>query len=98
MVPKAMELFKNHYRWYKPIRSLGIRGTDLVPAGSVYQLTLDDDERRRQKLTKLERTVDRIRGQYGHSVLQRAVLLKERFKGVNANNDNGDAQVFYVYR
>lgn len=98
LVPAAMELFKKHYRWYKPIRSLGIRGADLVPEGSVFQLSLFDDEARRERIVRLERCVDRIRGQYGHSSLQRAVLKKERLKGENANNDIGDAQIFYQYR
>jgi len=98
LVPAAMELFKKHYHWYKPIRSLGIRGADLVPEGSVYQLSLFDNEIKRQKIVKLERCVDRLRGQYGHSIVQRAVLLKERLKGDNANNDIGDAQIFYSYR
>jgi len=44
MVPAAMELFKRNYRWYRPIRSLGIRGSDLLPEGSVYQLSMFDDE------------------------------------------------------
>jgi len=69
-----------------------------VPEGSVYQLSLFDNEVKRQKLVKLERCVDQLRGQYGHSILQRAVLLKERLKGDNANNDIGDAQIFYSYR
>ena len=97
-VPYAMELFKKHYRWQKPIRSLGIRGTDLVPEGSVYQLNLFDDENRRNKQARLERCVDRIRGQFGHGSVQRAVVAGERLKSVNANNDIGDAQTFYVYR
>jgi len=98
LVPAAMELFKKHYHWHKPIRSLGIRGADLVPEGSVYQLSLFDNEVKRRKIVLMERCVDRIRGQYGHSVLQRAVLMKERLKGDNANNDIGDAQIFYSYR
>ena len=98
MVPAAMKLFKRHYPWHKPVRSLGIRGTDLVPEGSIYQLNLFEDEYKRSKQTMLERFADRIRGQYGHSSLQRAVLLQERLKSVNANNDPGDAQTFYVYR
>jgi DNA polymerase-4 len=97
LVPLAMELFKKHYCWYKPIRSLGIRGADLVPEGSVYQLNLFDDESKRQKIILLERAVDRIRGQFGHGILQRAVLMQEKLKSVNANNDIGDAQTFYSY-
>jgi DNA polymerase-4 len=98
MVPAAMELFKRHYNWNRPIRSLGIRGTDLVAEGSAYQLTIFDDETKREKIKNLERCVDRIRNQFGHGSLQRAVLMRERLKSVNANNDKGDAQTFYVYR
>jgi len=98
LVPAAMELFKRHYNWFKPIRSLGIRGADLAAEGSVEQLNLFYNEEKRQRTVRLERRVDRIRGQYGHFSLQRAVLMRERFKGVNANNDPGDAQIFYSYR
>ena len=97
LVESAMELFRKHYLWHKPIRSLGIRGTDLVAEGAVYQLNMFADETRRSKLDKLERCADRIRGQYGQFSLQRAVLVKERLKSVNANNDIGDAQTFYSY-
>ena len=97
MVPLAMDLFKRSYKWSNPIRSLGIRGADLVPEGAVYQLSLLDDEKRREKLERLERCVDRIRGQFGQYSLQRAVLMSEKLKSVNANNDIGDAQTFYNY-
>lgn len=97
LVPAAMQLFKRHYRWSKPIRSLGIRGADLIAEGGAFQLNLFDDEVRRDKLVRLERCVDRIRGQYGHFSIQRAVLMKERLKSVNANNDIGDAPTFYRY-
>ena len=98
LVPAAMELFQRHYQWIKPVRSIGICGADLVPEGLVYQQSLFDDEGKREKQMRLERCADRIRGQYGHSIIQRAVLKKERLKGVNANNDIGDAQTFYTYR
>ncbi|MCL2377739.1 MAG: DNA polymerase IV [Defluviitaleaceae bacterium] len=97
LVPAAMELFRKHYRWYKPIRSLGIRGSDLVPSGSVYQLSLFEDENQRHKLDQAERCVDMIRGRFGKFSIQRAIHMKERLKSINANNDIGDAQTFYVY-
>ncbi|MDR0301730.1 MAG: DNA polymerase IV, partial [Treponema sp.] len=55
LVPAAMELFKKHYNWYKPIRSLGIRGADLIPESSVYQISLFDDEARHRKNMRRER-------------------------------------------
>lgn len=97
LVPAAMELFKRNYHWYKPIRSLGIRGADLVAEGAVYQLNLFDDEERRSKIVRLEKCVDMIRDRYGHFSIQRAVLMQERLKSVNANNDIGDAPIFYSY-
>jgi len=97
LVPKAMELFRANYRWHNPIRSLGICGTDLVPENSVYQLSLFDNEQQRQKFDRVERAVDRIRGRFGQFALQRAALMSERMKSINANNDIGDAQTFYVY-
>jgi DNA polymerase-4 len=96
-VPAAMQLFQKSYHWHKPIRSLGIRGADLVPEGGVYQLNLYDDEEKRLRTVALERSVDRVRGRYGHFSLQRAVLMRERLKTPNANNDIGDAPVFYSY-
>ena len=98
LVPAAMQLFRKHYHWNKPIRSLGIRGADLIAESCVYQISMYDNEEKRRKTVLLERCVDRIRGQYGHFSLQRGVLMRERFKGVNANNDIGDAQIFYSYR
>ena len=97
MIPVAMDLFRRNYTWHKPIRSLGIRGADLVPEGSVYQLSLFDEEHTRQKYDRLERCVDRIRGQFGKYSIQRASMMKERLKSVNANNDIGDAKIFYTY-
>ena len=98
LVPAAMQLFKKHYSWYRPIRSLGIRGADLVADDAVYQLNMFIDEERRDRTERLERCIDRIREHYGHYSLQRAVHLSERLKGKNANNDIGDAQIFYSYR
>ena len=96
-VPVAMDLFRKSYDWRNPVRSLGICGTGLVPENSVYQLTLFDNEEQRQKFERAERTVDRIRGRFGQFSLQRAALMSERMKSINANNDIGDAQTFYNY-
>jgi DNA polymerase-4 len=98
LVPEAMRLFKRHYRWNRPIRSLGLRGADLVEDGKVFQLNMFESEEKRDKTDRLERCVDRIRGQYGHFAIQRATLMMERLKTPNANNDIGDAQIFYSYR
>jgi DNA polymerase-4 len=38
-----MELFAANYRWDKRIRSLGVRGSDLVTATGQVQLDLFED-------------------------------------------------------
>jgi len=97
LVPAAMALFKRSYDWIRPIRSLGLRGSDLVVEDGIWQLSLFEDEERRQRSIRLERCVDRVRKRYGHFSLQRAVLLRENLKGPNANNGPGDAPIFYSY-
>jgi len=98
LVSAAMALFHKSYNWLKPIRSLGIRGADLVADGAVHQLSMFEDEAHRDMLIHLENCIDRIRGRYGYFSIQRATLMQERLKSPNANNDIGDAPTFYAYK
>ena len=86
----AMELFCKSYDWRKPIRSVGVRGCDLQTAGSDFlQLSLLYDEARRDKLIRLEVTIDRIRQRFGNLSIQRALLLKDRGLGtINPKDDH----------
>lgn len=40
-----MELFAVNYRWSKPIRSIGVRGADLVTANGHTQLDMFDEHK-----------------------------------------------------
>ena len=73
---KALELFNSNYRWDKPIRSLGVRGADLVTATGHMQLDLFD--RDKAELENLEKAIDGIRNRFGHYSLQRCSMLKDR--------------------
>lgn len=77
LAAKALELFDRHYFWQKPIRSLGIRGTDMVSSPMDIQLTLFDSEERRLRQEKLEATLDGIRGRFGGGSIRRAVQLTD---------------------
>ena len=46
----AFELFQKNYNWEHPIRSLGVRGCDLVSEEMPYQLDLFMDETKREKI------------------------------------------------
>jgi DNA polymerase-4 len=73
----AMALLREHYRWEKPLRSIGVRGTNLVPIGQPRQLSLFEDERKRAKMEKMEHVIDDIRRRYGHFAINRAMLMAD---------------------
>lgn len=73
---KAMELIHANYRWEKPIRSIGVRGTDLVTADSHLQLDLFDN--RNMNAENLAFTVDDLQKRYGHYSIQRCSMLLDR--------------------
>ena len=89
LVDAGMRLFKNNYAWRKPIRSVGIRGFDLVQGRGAAQLSMLVDERRRDKRIAIENTVDEIRERWGHFSVQRASALQDaRLAGIDAKHDN----------
>ena len=74
----ACALFQKSYRWNKPIRSLGIRGTDLVLDDMPYQLNMFMDPMLREKQEKVDRAVDEIRRRFGYFSIQRAFVYQDR--------------------
>lgn len=84
----ANELFTQCYHWQRPIRSLGVRGCDLVSADSAMQTSLFIDEERRAKQEKLEQTLDVLRRRYGYYCIQRAVLLEDKPLHINPRDDH----------
>ena len=71
---KAFELFRENYRWHKPVRSLGIRMTDLVDANEPEQLALFVDENNRNKHRDMDKTVDSIREKFGYDSIKRGIM------------------------
>lgn len=60
----AYRLFKANYRWDKPIRSVGVRGADLVNDNYMEQLDLFCDFQMREKQMKMDVAVDDIRRRF----------------------------------
>lgn len=85
---KAFSIFKNSWDWKKPIRSIGVRATDLVTADSCVQLSLFDDENKRMKKEQLEYSIDDIRRRFGHYSVQRALLLTDSKLNSNPIEEN----------
>lgn len=85
----ALALFAENYSWQRPVRSLTVRGSSLESAALPDQPDLLTDENRRQKREKLDRTLDRIRRQYGYGSIQRGpVLLRPDLAGLDARSEN----------
>jgi DNA polymerase-4 len=85
----AMQLFTQHYRWPKPVRSVGIRCTDLMPANTPMQLSLFGNETNRVKQEAMDRAVDDLRRRFGHFVIQRASVLADApLCGINPKGDH----------
>ena len=70
----AMILLKANYKWERPLRSIGIRGTNLVPMNTPYQLNLFEDEGKRISMEKLEYAIDNIRKCFGHRAIELAFM------------------------
>ena len=84
-----MELFHRHYHWDKPIRSIGVRTTDLIPATNPLQMSVLEDEKQREKLENLNKTVDWLRSRFEHFCIQRASVLYDRpLCGINPKGDH----------
>ena len=92
----AMEIFKNNYDWKKPIRSIGVRGSELSAAGGSIQLSLLVDEEKRKKLERLEAATDSIKRRFGNLSIGRGLLLIDRSLGtINPKDDHAIHPVGY---
>ncbi len=73
----AFTLFRKNYSWEHPIRSLGVRGTDLVTEDIPVQLDLFHSEQMRERRGKLDRAIDDIRGRFGYFSVQKAFMYQD---------------------
>lgn len=85
----AMQLFLESYDWSRPIRSIGVRGSDLVSADTGIQLSLIENEGKIVKLERLESAIDHLRQRFGNAAIRRAILLEDRSLGkINPKDDH----------
>lgn len=73
----AMELFRDNYDWSHPIRSLGVRGADLVTTDISVQMSLFMNEEKRARQEKMDKAVDEIRRRFGYFSIQRAFVWED---------------------
>ena len=73
----AMRLLRENWDWHKPLRSIGMRATDLLPASTPVQCSIFEDSERQEKRERLERSVDDLRRRFGHYCVGRAVCVSD---------------------
>lgn len=69
----AFDLFKRNYHWDKPLRGVGVRGSELVDATGEVQLSLYADDIKRERWEHIDGAMDDLRRRYGYLSVQRAI-------------------------
>ena len=78
----ARELMRRHRLLGQPIRSIGVRGADLIRADS-EQLSFSPDILAIQRAETLEGVVDGLRKRFGHPALRRGIMFTDEILGGN---------------
>lgn len=74
----AFELFRKNYNWERPVRSIGVRGCELVTDAYGEQMSLFLDYEYRQKQMKMDEAVDDIRRRFGYYSIQRGLMYYDQ--------------------
>ena len=93
MIACAMALFRESYRWERPIRSMGVSVSDLRPEKGNEQLCMFPDTGRARRY-ELEGAVEDIRRRFGHASILRASLIADG--EIGAINPKDDHIIFPV--
>ena len=71
----ARVLFHERYRWFRPVRAVTVRAIGLIPQQVPEQMNLFLDQKKKDKLDRIETAVEEIRQRYGkHSVMNASLL------------------------
>lgn len=78
MMRYSFQLFCRHWKWERPIRSLGVRMSELCGSDAPDQICLFTDYRQLQRQESIEKTVEQLRRRFGPHCIDRAVVLQDR--------------------
>jgi DNA polymerase-4 len=85
----AMRLFEAHVDWSQPLRSIGLKVSQLEAEHSYQQLDLFHQTQRHHEALALERTIETIRQRYGFEAIQRCMMVGDRLlSGFNPKQDH----------
>ena len=75
LIEYGMELLHECHDFAKPLRSMGLRGLELVNSDEPEQVDIFIDYVNLDKQKKIDAAVDKIRGKYGNGLIQRASIF-----------------------
>lgn len=75
LIDYGMQLFLRCHDFSRPLRSMGLRGLELVNADEPEQLDIFIDYVNKDKQRKIDAAVDKVRKKYGNSLIQRASIF-----------------------
>lgn len=86
---EAYRLFQMHYDFRKPVRSVGVRGSDLVNDNYWEQIDLFSSVEKREKMMKADGAVDEIRKRFGFYSVQRGLMYFDKaLSAIDAKSDH----------
>ena len=75
LIDYGMELLYQSHDFASPLRSMGLRGLELVNADEPEQVDIFINYVNIEKQRKIDAAVDKIRGKYGNGLIQRASIF-----------------------
>lgn len=87
---EGIRMFAESYDWKKPVRSMGIRGIDLVYETHPFQVSLFGDEEKLRAREDLEREIDKLRERFGYGIVRRGIMLLDG--SIGKHDPNGHIQ------
>lgn len=72
---KAIQIFRDNYRWIMPVRAVTVRAINLRPKNEPEQIDLFTDMRQLERLDRLDDCIEDIRRRFGKRAVFQACLL-----------------------
>ena len=72
---KAIQIFRNNYRWIMPVRAVTVRAINLRPKNEPEQIDFFTDMQQLERLDKLDDCIEDIRRRFGKKAVFQACLL-----------------------
>lgn len=72
---KAIQIFRDNYRWIMPVRAVTVRAINLRPKNEPEQIDLFTDVRQLERLDRLDDCIEDIRRRFGKQAVFQACLL-----------------------